>query len=218
MRISKEGWPLFAGLVLFALMFGYFGFSQNNAFMIALFGIDLLLLLTGLYFFRDPVRVPPATENIIVSPADGKVIDIKTVEETDYLQQQVTRIDIFLSLFDVHMNYIPFKGKIDYIHYKRGKNLPAYRPEASRQNQHAFFGLLTRYGKMAFKQSAGMVARRIVWYVKLDQAVETGQKFGMIKFGSRLEVYLPGWAKIRTKPGDRLKGGESVIAEIDETS
>lgn len=218
MRISKEGYPLFIGLICFALIFAYSGFTLGNSFMIFLFAVDIALFLAVLFFFRDPRRLPPPEKNVIVSPADGKVIDIKTVQEPTYLKQRVNRIDIFLSLFDVHMNYIPCSGKIDYIHYQRGKNLAAYKPEASSRNQQVFFGLLTSWGKMAFKQAAGMVARRIVWYVKMDQTVRTGDKFGMIKFGSRLEVYLPPGITIKTQKGDRLRGGTSVIAEINETS
>jgi phosphatidylserine decarboxylase len=216
MSISKEGIPALLGLLFFNVALGWLGYHYGNPAMIGVFYLFVLLFVFCLYFFRDPKRLPPKDPNVIVSPADGKVVEIKTVNESLYLKQEVTRVAIFLSVFDVHVNYVPLGGQVDYVKFKRGTFLPAYKSEASESNQFTLVGMITPFGKMAFKQSAGLVARRIVCHLRYGQEVPTGYKFGIIKFGSRAEVYLPKGATLLIKEGDRLRAGESVIAHGDE--
>ena len=214
--MSKEGIPTIVSFTVFTLILALTGYIYQNTLLI--FISVLFLIITGLvtFFFRDPQRTPTADPLAILSPADGVVLDISEVNEPLYLEARVTRIAIYMSLFNVHVNYIPFSGKVDYLTYVRGKYFRANTVEASRHNVYSFVGLETSHGKMAFKQMTGMMTRRIVCRLKLDQQVKAGEKFGIIKFGSRMEVFLPPTAKIAVKTGDRLLAAESVIGFIDE--
>ncbi len=214
--MRKEGLGIIAVLLLFAAMFGFLYFQYDNILMAIFAVIALSLALFSIYFFRDPLRQPPNEKGFIVSPADGRVVEIVEIEEPVFIGEKTTRVALFLSLFNVHVNYVPIAGVVDYIKYSRGKYLRADRPEASEENVHTFIGLETEYGKLAFKQSVGMIARRIVCYLRLGDKVTTGQKFGLMKFGSRMEVYVPCWATVNVKIGDRLRAAESVIATINE--
>ncbi|MBN1558693.1 phosphatidylserine decarboxylase family protein [candidate division KSB1 bacterium] len=214
--MSREGLPIILGLGTFCVLVGWFGLHSQTIYLLVVASIAALLLLFVLYFFRDPRRTPPNMVRGVVSPADGQVIAIDQVHEKEFIEGKATRIAIFMSLFNVHVNYVPFKGRVDYIRYNHGAFLRANLPEASTQNAHILTGLETLYGKIAFKQATGMVARRIVNHLKLDAKVETGDKFGMIKFGSRMEVYLTTSAEIKVKVGDRVRACESIIAEFYE--
>jgi phosphatidylserine decarboxylase len=217
--LSREGLPTIIGLAAFCILVGWLGLRNQTTYLIVVSGIAAFLLLFIIYFFRDPKRVPPRLANGVVSPADGKVIAIDQVLEKEFIEGKATRIAVFMSLFNVHVNYVPFRGKVEYIRYNHGAFLRANVPEASTQNEHILTGLETFYGKIAFKQSTGMIARRIVNHLKLDAEVKTGDKFGIIKFGSRMEVYLPTSAEIKVKIGDRVRACESVIAEFyDKTN
>ncbi len=214
--MSKEGLTTILGILFFGIIFGIVGKVYNNNLMYVFSGLSVLLALFSVYFFRDPHRVPPVDPYAVISPADGRVIDICQVKEPVFIDSQVTRITIFMTIFDVHVNYIPFTGTVEYLKYSGSTYHRANLDSASQHNVHSFIGLETPYGKFAFKQITGMIARRIVCNLKFGQQVETGQKFGIIKFGSRVEVFLPDWAKITIKQGDRLRAGESVIARINE--
>jgi phosphatidylserine decarboxylase len=216
MHISKEGVGTIIGVGVFAGLLGFLGFSTHNNVMIVLFILNIICFLFCIYFFRDPFRKPPDDPKAIVAPADGKVVNIDKVEEEYFIQGRTNRISIFLSIFNVHVNYIPMSGSVEYFHYKRGKFLPAFKPEASEENQHTLVGLDTRYGPLVFKQAAGILARRVVCHLRFGDRVKTGQKFGIIKFGSRMDVFLPDWAEIRVKKGDCLRAGESIIAYVNE--
>ncbi|HOX84598.1 MAG TPA: phosphatidylserine decarboxylase family protein [bacterium] len=216
MIISKEGWGLLSVLAVFILLFAYLGFYHRNSWMVFLFVLTVALFLLVAYFFRDPQRTTPSDPLAIVSPADGKVVAVDRIEEDRYIDGSAQRVAIFLSIFDVHINTIPFGGQVDFLDYKRGRFFPAFREEAAAANQHVFIGLMTPYGKLAFKQIAGAVARRIVCRLRMDDEVKTGHKFGMIKFGSRVEIYMPDWATPTVKVGDRVRAGESVIGRANE--
>ncbi|NIA28612.1 MAG: phosphatidylserine decarboxylase family protein [Actinobacteria bacterium] len=214
--MRKEGFGIIAVLAFFAALFGYLYFQCDNILMAVFAGMTFILALFSIYFFRDPLRKPPSDTGVIVSPADGRVVEVVEIEEPIFMGEKTTRVAIFLSLFNVHVNYVPFAGIVDYIKYSKGKYLRADRPEASEENVHTFIGLKTEYGKLVFKQSVGIIARRIICYLHLGDEVTTGQKFGLMKFGSRMEVYVPSWATVNVKKGDRLRAAESVIATINE--
>ena len=214
--LSKEGFGIIFVLAGFVALFFYLGYHQRNNPMLVLGAITLVLFAFSIYFFRDPLRVPPDDPRAIVSPADGKIVEVDRVEEPEFIEGEATRIAIFLSLFDVHVNYVPYEGTVEYLKYRRGKFLPAYRDEASEENVQTIIGLQTRHGKLVFKQMVGIMARRIVCRLRYGDHVRTGQKFGIIKFGSRMEVYLPAWATVNVKVGDRVKAAESVIAYVNE--
>ncbi len=163
-----------------------------------------------LFFFRDPDRTPPSDPGLWVSPADGKVVHAGPEPEggTDRMQ-----VSIFLSLFDVHINRSPVSGVITDVVYTPGKFLPAYRDQASRQNERNQIELADGALKVTVRQIAGVAARRIVFFKKKNDRLDRGERFGLIQFGSRVEVLFPSEVKLRVSLGDRVKGGESVIAE-----
>lgn len=201
-----------AAVIFFVLMcIGIF--SSNNYLRILLISGGLLLLVFTLNFFRDPERVAPTQDNVIVSPADGRVILIKDVSDDRYIKSEAVQLSIFMSPLNVHVNRIPIDGSVEYVKYIKGEYLVASADKASEKNERAEFGVLSRYGKVFFTQVAGYVARRIVYELKPGQKVRIGERFGMIKFGSRVDVVVPRDWKLRVKNGDNVVAGETILFE-----
>ncbi|SPF44077.1 Phosphatidylserine decarboxylase proenzyme [Candidatus Sulfotelmatobacter kueseliae] len=173
--------------------------------------IPLLLAFFFLWFFRDPERAIPQEEGAVVSPGDGKVTDVSTIALGNRSQ---TRISIFLSVFDVHVNRSPVAGVVREIRYQRGQFLNAMNKVSAEQNEQNIVTLEGDGQKMVFKQIAGLLARRIVFYPKVGDRLERGQRVGLIKFGSRVDVLLDASARVSVKVGDRVKGGASVLAYV----
>ncbi|MEW6661929.1 MAG: phosphatidylserine decarboxylase family protein [Bacillota bacterium] len=173
------------------------------------------LVMAGMvvYFFRNPRRSIPEREGIIVAPADGLVLSVRQVEEPYFLQQQAWKVSIFLSVFDVHMNRLPIGGEIAFKKYIPGKYLVAWREKASTDNERNLVGVQNGSFKVLVVQIAGLIARRIVCPVQVGDKVKAGDLFGLIKFGSCVEVYFPLDMKPIIKEGDKVRGGETVIAE-----
>lgn len=171
----------------------------------------LLLAVFFLWFFRDPKRVIPAAAGAVVSPADGKVTDVSSVEVESGVR---SRISIFLSVFDVHVNRSPIAGVIRDVRYQRGQFRNAMGAASARHNEQNIVTVEGEGQTVVFKQIAGLLARRIVFTGKVGDVVERGQRIGMIKFGSRVDVLLPQTADLRVRIGDRVKGGSSVLAYV----
>jgi len=168
-------------------------------------------------FFRDPERVPPEGEERLVSPADGRVADVETVREDEFLHAEALRIGIFMSVFNVHVNRAPLGGKVVYRAYRPGKFRNAMSAEAQSENECAFVGLERPDGtRLLVRQIAGLVARRIVTDCAVGDDLKRGQRFGMVKLGSRLEVYVPESVPFRpmVAVGDRVRAGASVLGEL----
>jgi phosphatidylserine decarboxylase len=183
--------------------------------LLPLAGIFLFFSLGSIYFFRDPKRNPPFIPQAILAPADGKVLWLDTIYEGSFLQREVYRISIFLSLFDVHINRSPYAGQVISTEYKAGKFLPALWDKAARENeQNSILLASSDIGLLLIRQIAGYIARRIVCWVKPGDQVESGQKLGLIKFGSRVELLLPIECEICVKLGDKVKAGETIIAKV----
>jgi len=179
--------------------------------------IPLLLAGFFLWFFRDPDRAVPASAGAVVSPGDGKVTDISTVT-TGHDEQ--LRISIFLNVFNVHVNRSPISGVIREVRYQRGKYLNAMNVVSAEQNEQNIVTVEGEGQKVVFKQIAGLLARRIVFYPKVGDRLERGQRVGLIKFGSRVDVLMDAGARPNVKIGDHVKGGESVVAylQLKQTS
>jgi phosphatidylserine decarboxylase len=181
------------------------------------YGVSLLsVVLLGLTvnFFRDPDRVVPAGESLVLAPADGKVIMVRQVEEKEYLGSAATLISIFMSPLNVHVNRHPISGAVRHLRYVKGEYFAAFEDKASERNEQMVVGIEGPRGKVLFKQIAGFVARRIVCTLKMGDSVRAGDRFGMIKFGSRVDVFVPSQATIRASVGDLTKAGETVLAEL----
>lgn len=174
-----------------------------------------LCMFFVLYFFRDPHRILPEGEEKLLAPVDGRIVEISHVREENYLKCKALKIAIFMSLFSVHVNRISYGGKVEFIKHVPGKFLDARSPDSSEKNEHNMLGILTNdeKTKIMIKQVAGKVARRIVCDCSIGQNVERGKRFGMIKFGSRLEVFIPEDAdfEIAVKEGEMVSAGTTVL-------
>jgi len=179
-----------------------------------LFPFFLLVTIFVAYFFRDPVRKPPVGKDLILSPADGRILDIGRINEEHFIGGETVRVKIFLSVFDVHVNRSPYGGSIPFQQHIPGRFIAAYKEEAPFENERNLIGIVTEYGKILVVQIAGKVARRIVSWVDIGDQVEPGMPIGMIRFGSCTELYLPVEVTINVKVGDRVRGGETVLAEF----
>ncbi len=174
----------------------------------------LLAVLFGflLLFFRDPVRTPPQDDSLVLAPADGEIMAVEMVDEPRFLIHRALKISIFMSLLNVHVNRAPVAGRVALVQHVPGQFLQAFRPESSALNEHNLIGLETTHGRVLVKQVAGILARRIVCTVEVGQELATGQRVGLIKFGSRVELFLPPEAEPAVQPGDRTHAGLTVIA------
>jgi phosphatidylserine decarboxylase len=179
--------------------------------------IDVFLIFFVIYFFRDPERFVPADENIIVAAADGLVVGIDEMEEPDFHLGPMIRVAVFLSVFDVHINRTPCDGTVKSTVYKAGKFLDVRHPQSSQLNEARSWWLETPHGNVAVRQIAGLIARRIVAWAGEGTALQRGQRFGMIRFGSRTEVFLPPECTVLVKIGDRVQGAATPIARWPES-
>lgn len=173
---------------------------------------SFLLLIGLLLFFRDPERTPPADPLALVSPADGKVICVDEAEDPCFGQGKFLRVGIFLSVLDVHVNRSPYAGTFEKTHYSAGEFLDARHLEVDLRNENQTWLLKTSRGTVLVRQIAGLIARRIVGWKKPGDSVQTGERFGMIRFGSRTDLYFPASCTPRVQPGQKVVGGETVIA------
>jgi phosphatidylserine decarboxylase len=206
--IAKEGFLFLIPAAVLTLFFWLLGWK-----ILAFLGIFLTLFIA--FFFRNPKRKIPKLQNVILSPADGKVIDVGESQEKRYLQDKALKVSIFMSVFDVHINRSPVSGKVFKTVYNPGEFFVANAEKSSLLNEQNAVILLTedRF-KIVVVQIAGLVARRIVCHVKAGDLLERGEIFGLIRFGSRVDLYLPLSVKSLVRVGQKVKGGESVIGYL----
>ena len=221
---SDRVWPFAEGgggtiafftTLLAAAVFFWFQYTNWAAGLFLMAAAFLWLLI--LYFFRDPNREIVAKPGLVLGPGDGEVVEISTTVEERFLQAETIRMSMFLDITDVHVQRIPLAGKVTLVQHQPGKFLQAFRPEASEVNE--FIAMVTEsegYGRILTKQIAGILARRCVNYLKPGDAVQTGQRFGLIRFSSRVDLFLPLTAKMLVKVGDRVAGGITPIAQLQK--
>jgi phosphatidylserine decarboxylase len=205
--IAAEGWPFIIPLSIVTGLLFAFGW-KNTAL------VSLVLTLFVLFFFRDPDRAIPEGKGIVVSPADGKVIVIKDIYEPAYLKQEVKQISIFLSVFNVHVNRAPIGGAVEAVKYNPGKFHVASVDKASLDNEQTAMLIDSGKDKILVKQIAGLIARRIICYARPGDTITTGERYGLIRFGSRVDLFLPRTAEIKVKLGDRVRGAQDVIGVL----
>lgn len=210
--IARDGLRIIlsAFILAFVFLMGGFYFEQNL--LTLLFWVVFIFFLFSLWFFRDPERATPAGEKLVICPADGKVVEIADLE--DEFVGKARRISIFMSIFNVHVNRIPLTGTIGTIEHRDGRFLSAMNPAASFQNEHNIITLENAAVRIKFSQIAGLIARRIICRLQPKQAVTAGKRFGLIMFGSRVDLILPESVTLRVKVGDKVSAGETVIGEI----
>jgi phosphatidylserine decarboxylase len=208
--IVREGLPFVVGAGGAAALAGALGWAGP---MWLLGGATLFTA----WFFRNPKRAVPQVEGAVVAPGDGRVIAIETEYEPRFLKDQAKRISIFLNVFDVHVSRVPCDGTIRDITYQPGRFVAANRPEATLRNEQNALMIQTRQGsKVLCVQVAGLIARRIVCWAKPGEHVSRGERYGLIRFGSRMDLFLPMAARLQVGIGDYVKGGETILAELAE--
>jgi phosphatidylserine decarboxylase len=203
-ELAVAGIPLILALVAATVWPGIY--------TLLLAGLLIALFALLLYFFRDPKRTPPAGEGLFLAPADGQVVGVQQVDEPRFLEGEGLRISTFMSLFDVHVNRAPVEGQVALVEHVPGQFLQAFRPEASEVNEHNLVGLESPYGRVLVKQIAGILARRVVCWVRPGQTLHSGERLGVIKFGSRVDLYLPLGVEPVVRVGDQARAGVTVIA------
>lgn len=222
MTIHKEGRSL---LIFLFVFFVLLNISIRNYFpeselvhLLTLIGCGIIYILV-LQFFRNPIFKINLNENQVLAPADGKVVVVEETEETEYLHERRKQISIFMSPINVHVNRMPVEGTISYCKYHPGKYLVAWHPKSSTENERTTVVAKMKNGtEVLFRQIAGAVARRIKCYASEGQVLQQGEEFGFIKFGSRVDVFLPLDSEINVKVGDVTKGGRTVLAELKTPS
>jgi phosphatidylserine decarboxylase len=218
MKIHKEGrrilfFTLLALLVLNLLLYNFN--AENSAFNKIFSVVSVVLFLLILQFFRSPYRNLLLHEDLIVAPADGKVVVIEEVEEGEYFKDRRKQISIFMSPINVHITRNPVSGIVKYFKYHPGNYFVAWHPKSSTQNERTTVVVESSSGpEVLFRQIAGAMARRIVWYVSEGDEVSQGEEFGFIKFGSRVDIFLPLDTEIKVELGQKTKGGQTVIAQL----
>jgi len=180
-------------------------------------GFAAVVFLFSFWFFRDPDRfidMEAQNDKAIISPADGKVIKVENFLDEEYRMEESQIVSIFMNVFDGHVNRYPVKGKVEYVNYKKGKFMAAWNDKASEFNEQSVIGIKSGDNMITVKQIAGLIAKRIVCYADVGDEVEQGQKLGLIKFGSRVDLILPINCDVKVKVGDRVKAGQTVLGEF----
>jgi phosphatidylserine decarboxylase len=211
--IHKEGHKIVSYLIGFCIVAGGFPFRYFDNARIYIWVFLLLLLGFAMYFFRVPRRSQPENNNSeVIAPADGKVVAIETVKEDEYLKRDCKLISIFMSPLNVHINWNPVSGIVRHAQYHPGKYLVAWHPKSSTENERMSVVIETQRDEILVRQIAGAMARRIINYNKKGMEVQKGEELGFIRFGSRVDIYLPLNYEVQVSMGDKVKGKESVIA------
>lgn len=207
--IISEGYPFIFGCALLALVLG---FSIHPYIAV----IPLVLMLYFCYFFRNPKRQIITDDSVILSPADGTVTDIVPLETDEFVKEPCNKVIIFMSVFNVHVNRSPIQGKIKLQKYFCGRFRPAYKDTVGVENEHHVLGIENDRVRISVKQIAGILARRIVSFVTLDDDLKQGELYGMIKFGSCLEVVMPKKVEIMVEKGQKVAGGQTILGRIKD--
>jgi len=215
-NFAREGIPFI--LIAAALAAGgYAGALARRSWGLWLLAFVLtLLVLWVAYFFRDPERTGERGERLVISPADGRVIDISEVDEPSFIKGRAIRISVFMNVFNVHVNRYPVSGQVAYVQYNEGKFLNAAADKASLENEQMSVGVQTPRHKVLFRQIAGLIARRIVTYSQVGDTASQGERMGLIRFGSRVDVFVPVGSTVKVKLGQKPQAGTTVLAELPQ--
>ena len=215
MKFHKEGYTSLAIVVLFIFIINALAhyYEAGSVVKWIIYIVSAFLFITIVQFFRSPKKLIDLDEGVILCPADGKVVVIEETEETEYLKDRRIQVSIFMSPINVHVNRNPITGVVSFFKYHPGKFLVAWHPKSSTDNERTTVVVKNKNGvEILFRQIAGAMARRIVWYVNEGQQVKQGEEFGFIKFGSRVDLFLPLDATVNVNIGDKVTGGKTIIA------
>ena len=216
MNFAREGFPFMAVAALLAAVGFGFALSRRS---FTLWLVALLLLVVALwvaYFFRDPERTGDRGDALVVAPADGKVVMISEVDEPTFLHGRAIRMSIFMNVFSVHVNRYPVSGVVRHVHYAPGKFVNAVTEESSLSNEMRSVGIESGANRVLVRQIAGLIARRIVTYSREGDRAVQGERFGIIRFGSRVDVFIPTGSRVRVQLGQQTTAGSTVLAELPQ--
>ncbi len=218
MVIHKEGYKILTYLFVVLLIVNlavYYLLPESTAIRWTVWGISAFIYIMILQFFRSPRRLIITNDNHVIAPADGKVVVIEEVDEPEFFNEKRKQVSIFMSPVNVHINRNPISGMVTYFKYHPGKYLVAWHPKSSTENERTTIVVTAKNGtSILLRQIAGALAKRIVWYLQAGEEVKQGEELGFIKFGSRVDVFLPLDAKVTVAIGEKVKGGSTVIAEF----
>ena len=214
MRFAREGYPFMLGTALAAVL-TWVGAAVVGSWTIVAASLLTLLAAFVFYFFRDPERDLPSGEDSVTSPGDGKIIEIREVDEPSFVKGVCRRITIFLSVFNVHVQRAPVSGDVAHREYRAGEYAVAWHPKASEKNEQSSLGLMARGHRVLVRQIAGLIARRIITYPEQGDHVERGERIGLIRFGSRVDLFIPLDWSLDCAVGDKVAGGSTVLAWMD---
>ncbi|HEY9479924.1 MAG TPA: phosphatidylserine decarboxylase family protein [Gemmatimonadaceae bacterium] len=216
MSIAREG-LVFVAIAAAVTAGGFWLAVSRRSWGLWLVALALLVVaLWVVYFFRDPERTGPRGETFVVSPADGRVVMITEVDEPAFLNSKAIRISIFMNIFNVHVNRYPVSGEVAYLHYNPGKFLNAASEKSSLENEQMSVGIESGGRRVLVRQIAGLIARRIANYARMGDSATQGERMGIIRFGSRVDVFVPTDARIVAKLGDKPMAGTTVLAELPQ--
>jgi len=217
MKLHREAFPtlFFATTIFILFALGAWRLLAEYPLLFnIIFLISTVLLALVFFFFRVKVHMPPVSENMVVSPAFGKIVEIETEREDTFFGDERIRVSIFMSPLQIHCNYAPIDGRVIYMEYFPGKYLMAFHPKSSKENEHTLAVIENRKIILGVKQIAGFMARRIVPYIEIGDELSQNDELGFIKFGSRVDVFFPIGTPLLVNVGDTVKGGESVLANL----
>ena len=211
--IAKEGRIILIPLLFITFPIGVYAHASNNFILIILYAILCSLFLFCLNFFRDPVRSIPSEKSIVVAPADGKVVKIEYINDSN-IGESSQLVSIFLNVFNVHVNRVPIDGLVESVERKQGRFLAAFNHIASDENEQVITIINNESGKYKIKQIAGLIARRILCYAKEDMKLNKGDRLGFIRFGSRTDIIMPKKITLKVEVGQKVIGGETIIGTL----
>lgn len=217
--IARAGYPVIGAIAIIAaicILISLITAGASQTLFRMLGGLGVFFFFFSLYFFRDPERIIPTAPELLLSPADGAIIDIAEIDEPVYLKTRAKRVSIFMSVFNVHVNRAPMDGTVEFLQYNPGKFISAFKDKASEENESIFTGIKGKDGnvRISVKFIAGLIARRIVFYKQLNEKVTQGERINMIRFGSRVNIFCPVDSVITVQKGDAVTAGMTVIAVL----
>lgn len=216
--VAREGLPIIVAGIVVTLAAVWWARSGGWGVRGVVPALSAALGFFVVYFFRDPERRIPAGDDLVVAPADGRIVSVGQVVGEEFMAGPATRVTIFLSVFDVHVQRAPLAGRVGHYSYSEGVYLPAWREDASSRNERATLGFETTAGPVLVRQIAGLIARRISTYPREGDSVAMGDRIGLIRFGSRVDLFVPSGWDVPVQPGDIVSAGESVMARLPRGS
>lgn len=214
MNFAREGYPFIGGATLIAAgAYAMALWRHSFAWWIVAVLLTVIALWVA-YFFRDPERTGERGERLVISPADGRVLPIVEVDEPNFVRGRAIRVSIFMNIFNVHVNRYPMDGTVKYVHYNPGRFISAHNEKASLENEQMSVGIEAASRRVLVRQIAGLIARRIVTYSRDGDHAKQGARFGLIRFGSRVDVFFPVGTRVNVKTGQIVQAGTTVLAEL----